>query len=212
LNVGVDTEDHDTTNEPSLTAVLNLETTTAAQQSRIAGKLHMIKRRVPGLLRTAAQWVPDWWLRIHAEGAENIPSAGPVLIAARHYHHLYDGLSAREPERMFLRGVRGAVQLLLEGSALVIFPEGYPNIDPHFTPKRTTDEFLPFHDGFTRIASLASQRLQAPIPIVPAGLRSHREPAPQVTVRFGRPLYDEKPKNRGEFVRRVEEEVMRLSR
>src|SRR5689334_19154532 len=26
-------------------------------------------------------------------GLENIPARGPALIAARHYHHLYDGLA-----------------------------------------------------------------------------------------------------------------------
>ncbi len=30
-------------------------------------------------------------LRLEVEGVEHIPATGPVLIAARHYHHLYDG-------------------------------------------------------------------------------------------------------------------------
>ena len=28
---------------------------------------------------------------LQVEGLENIPVSGPVMIAARHYHHLYDG-------------------------------------------------------------------------------------------------------------------------
>ena len=30
-------------------------------------------------------------LRLRVEGAGNVPLEGPALIAARHYHHLYDG-------------------------------------------------------------------------------------------------------------------------
>jgi putative membrane protein len=30
-------------------------------------------------------------LKLRVEGLEHLPRAGPVLIAARHYHHLYDG-------------------------------------------------------------------------------------------------------------------------
>lgn len=30
-------------------------------------------------------------LQLEVEGLEHIPASGPVLIAARHYHHLYDG-------------------------------------------------------------------------------------------------------------------------
>ncbi len=38
-----------------------------------------------------------WWSlrtmtdRVRIEGLENVPRSGPVLIAARHYHHLLDG-------------------------------------------------------------------------------------------------------------------------
>ena len=30
-------------------------------------------------------------VRLVVEGLENVPCTGPVLIAARHFHHLYDG-------------------------------------------------------------------------------------------------------------------------
>jgi 1-acyl-sn-glycerol-3-phosphate acyltransferase len=29
--------------------------------------------------------------RLHVEGLEHVPAAGPAIIAARHYHHLHDG-------------------------------------------------------------------------------------------------------------------------
>lgn len=48
------------------------------------------------LARTAIRWYSRWEIRRHftvdASGLEHLPSTGPVLLAARHYHHLYDGL------------------------------------------------------------------------------------------------------------------------
>ncbi|HET7092812.1 MAG TPA: 1-acyl-sn-glycerol-3-phosphate acyltransferase, partial [Thermomicrobiales bacterium] len=37
--------------------------------------------------------------------------------------------------RMLRRAIREAVALLSDGQALLVFPEGYPTIDPHWTPK-----------------------------------------------------------------------------
>ena len=59
----------------------------------------------------------------HAEGLEHPPCSGPVLIVARHFHFFYDGY-------------------------VLMFPEGYPNIDPHPTPKPDLDALLPFQPGF----------------------------------------------------------------
>ena len=48
----------------------------------------------PGMI--GPQLIARWSLRtmtsgVHVEGVERIPRDGPVLIAARHYHHLLDG-------------------------------------------------------------------------------------------------------------------------
>ena len=32
-------------------------------------------------------------LKTFAQGLENLPAYGPAIIAARHYHHLFDGLA-----------------------------------------------------------------------------------------------------------------------
>jgi 1-acyl-sn-glycerol-3-phosphate acyltransferase len=42
-------------------------------------------------LRGASKLVASRRLDVHVEGAEFIPPIGPAIIAARHYHHLYDG-------------------------------------------------------------------------------------------------------------------------
>ena len=38
----------------------------------------------------------------------------------------------------------------------MVFPEGYPNVDPDYTPKGE-GEMLPFRPGFARLAVLAAQ-------------------------------------------------------
>ena len=57
--------------------------------------------------------------------------------------------------------MRQSVDLLVEGRLLVIFPEGYPNIDPNYTTKTEPDEFLPFKPGFVSIASAAEKQTKS---------------------------------------------------
>jgi Acyltransferase len=64
-----------------------------------------------------------------------------------------------------------SVKLLAQDCMLVVFPEGYPNIDPHYTPKTRPEEFLPFKSGFAAIAAAARNVQEARIPIVPSGFR-----------------------------------------
>jgi putative membrane protein len=204
-------------------------------------------------------------LAIEAQGLEHLPESGPVVVAARHVHHLYDGCALMtvtdrpvrilvgldwvrgrtlrglmewacraagwpillRPERLarqeggayrpdevgryLLGAVRDSVALLRAGELLVVFPEAYPNIDPHYTPKRADDDFLPFRPGFARLVALA-QRGGVPIPIVPAGLAYRQEGGRwHVRLRLGAPLYLTGRADAPEIVRLVEEQVHLLS-
>jgi len=40
--------------------------------------------------RLAAQWLVARALDLHVDGLEHVPAAGPAILVARHYHHLYD--------------------------------------------------------------------------------------------------------------------------
>ena len=111
-----------------------------------------IKTLMTGLTRTAR-----WPALLRADAV----ARGGVNIAAAY--------APGEVLRYQRRAVREAVGLLVEGRILVVFPEGYPNIDPHYTTKTTSDEFLPFKPGFLRIAMTAERRLGSEIPIIPAG-------------------------------------------
>ena len=44
-------------------------------------------------MRLSARGLAAKRLKTVASGLQNIPTHGPVLIVARHYHHLYDGLA-----------------------------------------------------------------------------------------------------------------------
>jgi len=199
-------------------------------------------------------------LELRVDGLHHVPAQGPVLIAARHFHHLYDGCAllatvprplhilvaldwvanpmgrivmeqachaARWPvvERPALQGgvatkdaafafrhaARESLDLWREGRMLLVFPEGYPNIDPGFTPKRDETEFLPFQRGYIRLVTLAAQKGMQ-VPIVPAGLSYQRGERWRVHLRFGTPMFIEKGHSQEEAAAQaIEAEVRRLS-
>jgi 1-acyl-sn-glycerol-3-phosphate acyltransferase len=219
-------------------------------------------------MRLIARGLAAGRLKTVASGVERIPTEGPALIVARHYHHLYDGLAlfaaiprsfhivvtldwvsnrpmgflmqtltriARWPvllrsdalERGTTSGVelfsqkdvpryqrnalREAGDLLVERRIVVVFPEGYPNVDSHYTPKIKADEFLPFKPGFVNIALRAEKRLQRQIPIIPAGLRYTRG-APWVAyLNIGEPVHRKDFKHARELITHLEKSVRRLS-
>jgi 1-acyl-sn-glycerol-3-phosphate acyltransferase len=200
-------------------------------------------------------------IALRVEGLEHLPATGPAIIAARHFHHFYDGCAlvaivprplkilvtldwienvaglrlmrgacqiARWPvvarsgsqvrhgeataaRRQLLPATRACVDLLRAGQLVLVFPEGYPNIDPSFTPKSGDETLLPFRPGFLRFAALAERDGVARVPIVPAGLEYQRGDRWRVTVRFGRPVTRLPEVDFRVQVSAIEEEVRRLS-
>ncbi|MCS7003302.1 MAG: 1-acyl-sn-glycerol-3-phosphate acyltransferase, partial [Dehalococcoidia bacterium] len=65
--------------------------------------------------------------------------------------------AASEVTAMNRRALRDAVELLRAGRLVVIFPEGYPTVDPEGSMKQSDDDFLPFKAGFVAMARLAQR-------------------------------------------------------
>ncbi len=219
-------------------------------------------------MRATAALLAAGRLKTIATGLEHIPACGPALIAARHYHHLYDGLAmfaalrrpfhivvaldwvknrrikwcmerinrtARWPMllrsdaleragghagRVFSRddvprfqrqAFREAVDLLTQNRVLVIFPEGYPNIDPAYTPKTGRDEFLPLKPGFIAVVRAAEKKLYQKIPIIPAGVHYRADRRWVAYLRFGAPVWREQFCRSAELLRHVEARIKDLS-
>jgi 1-acyl-sn-glycerol-3-phosphate acyltransferase len=212
-------------------------------------------------------------LKTEMTGLHHIPKHGPVLLVARHFHHLFDGvalflsiprpihilvtlewvksrhvhrlmnlatemarwpvvlrsaaLQARDNERPHgiknlltavdrnryqRKALRDSLDLLVEGRVLVIFPEGYPNIDPNYTPKTHSEELLPFQSGFAAIATAAERHLGARVPIIPTGLLYTSGRLWTVQLNVGEAVYMDNFVSREHLVRYLETQVAELSR
>jgi 1-acyl-sn-glycerol-3-phosphate acyltransferase len=192
-----------------------------------------------------------WWaLRtqtssVRIEGRENVPATGPVMLVARHFHHLLDGSvivrslprpvhivvgldwttdakqrawmeracrAAQYPivlrpatlgERAgfarseLVRYTRAALEetsaLLRAGRVVLVFPEGYPNVDPAFAQKRDDDAFLPFASGYTRMIAWAQRDARTSVAVVPVGFHYTRGATWSIVARFGRARSDAEP-------------------
>jgi len=110
-----------------------------------------------------------------------------------------------------LTATRECVRLLRGGQVLLAFPEGYPNIDPSYTPKANDGAFLPFKPGFLRFAALAEQDGITRVPIVPVGFEYQRRDRWRVTVRFGHPMMRSPGVDSLSQLTAIEEQVRRLS-
>jgi putative membrane protein len=109
------------------------------------------------------------------------------------------------------RGLRAAVDLLVTGRLLVVFPEGYATIDPHYTPKTLDSELLPFKAGLLAIAKAAERRTGGSIPLIPVGLHYVREKTWRVRVAFGSALRTNDFDSQDAMLKKLEWEVARLS-
>lgn len=210
-------------------------------------------------IRAASKAIVSHRLDLRVEGVERIPKSGPVIIAARHFHHLYDGCAilaaVSRPVHMLvaLDWVRNPVGRTVMGRAcrmaswpvvlrrdgitplpdfealstlrnalamslsilerrriLLVFPEGYPTIDPGYTPKMHDDEFLPFQPGFARLARAAAAQGMT-VSIIPAGFHYTRGHRWQVELRFGQPVKLDPAASPNAIVEHVESCVRYLS-
>lgn len=119
--------------------------------------------------------------------------------------------SLADVERYQRRAFKDSVQLLVDNRLLVVFPEGYPNIDPVYTPKIDNHGFLPFKRGFVAIAGAAERRLGTSLPIIPTGLQYSSGKTWRAHVRFSKPINRQSFASGNDLIRYCEEKVRQLS-
>jgi len=208
--------------------------------------------------------IARWALRtqtatVTVEGAAHVPAHGPVLLVARHYHHLLDGsvLVLRLPRPIHIivgldwapnRAIRALMErvcrwagypivlrpltigtapayareevvrytrtalaettrLLQDGRVVLIFPEGYPTIDPSGSQKRDDAAFLPFAAGLGAIVARARRAGIGDLAIVPVGFAYTQRPDARwdIVARIGPPFAATAP------LHEIETTVHRLS-
>jgi uncharacterized membrane protein/1-acyl-sn-glycerol-3-phosphate acyltransferase len=77
----------------------------ARKFEKTAGASNSIFKRISVMVLQKGSWViARRKVKLIIEGLENVPNTGPVLIAARHFHHLYDGciLMKAVPRRLHI--------------------------------------------------------------------------------------------------------------
>lgn len=175
-------------------------------------------RIIPRRLHTivALDWVRTRPLRFLIELGCAMADWPVVLRSEQLREQRSDGRKVYTPVegRQYLRHVAlDVARLLRSGEILVIFPEAYPNIDPHPTPKSDLDAFLPFRPGFIKLAELAERDRKTRVAIVPVGLNYTRERGKRwhATVRFGQALFLSDFASDEQVLHAVEERVHALS-
>ena len=112
--------------------------------------------------------------------------------------------------RILRKAYAESLELLQNNRIVVVFPEGYPVIDPHLSPRDAGDDLLPFQPGFARIAREAARR-RLNVPVVPAGLSYREGTRWTITLGFGDPIQVSSSAAPGEIALQVEEAVRLLS-
>jgi 1-acyl-sn-glycerol-3-phosphate acyltransferase len=132
-------------------------------------------------------------------------------VVARHADGSNNLFSDRDVIRFQRRAILQSVELLAEGRLLVVFPEGFPNIDPVFTPKAAVDEFLPFKTGFLSIIAAAEKKIGVKVPLIPAGICYTTKKICIGHLAFGRAIDREQFPTREQLLDFLQAEVKKLS-
>jgi putative membrane protein len=118
--------------------------------------------------------------------------------------------SGEETFRYLQAATRRTVELLRAGELVVIFPEGYPDVDPKGS-RKPAGRMLPFQDGFARFVEIAERDGRTRVAVVPAGFSFSGQGYRHPVARFGAPLQRAAFPARRAFIDELERRVAGLS-
>jgi 1-acyl-sn-glycerol-3-phosphate acyltransferase len=163
--------------------------------TRIARPIHI----VVGLdwAATAAQ---RRWMERMCRAAEY-----PIVLRQPTLEH--SGSYQRDELMRYTRSaLRETTRLLRAGRVVLVFPEGYPNVDPTGPRKRGSDDWLPFEPGFLKMVELAERDGATKVAVVPVGFTYRPGRRWSIRGRIGPPLAPEERR-----IATIESAVRRLS-
>ncbi|MCM8748057.1 carotenoid biosynthesis protein [Thermomicrobiaceae bacterium CFH 74404] len=159
----------------------------------------------------ALDWVGTRWQRFVMERLCDW-ARWPVILRPQRFQ-LPDPPAVyikEEVQRYLVGGLREALNRLAEGEIVVVFPEGFPVVDPH-TPGARDRLGHAFHPGVVWVACQAARRCGVPIPVVPVGLRYDPFGNKKVEVQFGPPIFVNETADQKAALAAIEAEVRALS-
>lgn len=136
----------------------------------------------------ALDWVRTPWQRAVMERLCHWAGWPTILRPQRYRLPEPPAVYTREEvPRYLLRGLRQALELLEREQVLVVFPEGFPKVDPH-TPGARDQLGDAFQLGVVWLAQQAARRIGYPVPVVPVGIRYDISERASIMIRFGTPV------------------------
>ena len=112
-----------------------------------------------------------------------------------------------------LSAYKSIVRYLMLGQAIVVFPEGWPNIDSHYTPKKENDEEIEIRLGLFHFVDYVQKKKKIKVPIIPVGTKyvDHKRFRSDIIVNFGRPMYLPAKFDYAKYQALLQKEIKRLS-
>ena len=135
--------------------------------------------------------------RIFLLGATDFLKDGIQLKMGKYLYEKMGVVPINRPDSIFekpssgmMAAFKSIVRLLMLGQAVVIFPEGWPNVDSHWTRKTAQDDVIEVKAGLFHFIDYVQKKKGIMVPIVPIGIRyTNEEKQNLIFVNIGIPFH-----------------------